>query len=33
VRKTVYLKISEHRHKLNQVPLREPTGDETFVGR
>ncbi len=30
VRKTVYLTISEQRHRLNIAPKKEPTGDESF---
>jgi hypothetical protein len=29
VRKTVYLQISEHRHRRNGIPKTEPTGDES----
>jgi hypothetical protein len=33
VRKTVYLRISEHRHNLNRMPKSEPTGGESFGAR
>jgi hypothetical protein len=33
VRRVAYREISKLRHRLNQVPLREPTGDEVFGAR